>query len=437
MKKELHQARKTSNFLLLPFISCIFMPQNERKYKQMNNTRPTPTAAANRIASIDVLRGFALLGILMMNMIFFSNIGAGYLNPYATGGLEGADKIAFYFSKLFADQKFISIFSMLFGAGIILMSERMEARGTSPARRHYIRNFWLLLMGFAHAYLIWAGDVLVTYAICSIWVFLFRKKSPRTLFIWAGVLMTIPVLFNLLGTGMPAEEMDKLCQTSWLPDEAAITAEIEAFRGSWFDQMQPRISHATTLQTVLLFWLTGWQVTGLMLIGMGLFKSGVLQAKRTNRYYRNMFFIGWGIALPLGVFGLVQNFAHNWECGYSFFIGSLFNYIGSLPMALGYIGLIMLVCKSPNLQGIAACLAPVGRMALTNYLLQSIIATFVFYGHGLGMFAKLSRAETWIVILGIWTFEILFSKWWMSRFKFGPMEWLWRSLTYGKLQAWR
>jgi len=148
-----------------------------------------------------------------------------------------------------------------------------------------------------------------------------------------------------------------------------------------------------------------------------------------------MMVIGFSIGLIFGIYGLMQNYARNWTCEYSFLLGSQWNFLGSVPMALGYIGLIMWLCKSNALPTLKKWLAPFGRMALTNYLMQSIIATFIFYGFGLGLFGAVGRAEQWLYILGIWIVQILFSKWWLSRFKFGPFEWLWRSLTYWKVQA--
>ncbi len=399
--------------------------------------RTQPTQVANRIISLDILRGFALLGILIMNMTSFAMPGAHYLNPMVEGMLEGADKWAFYFSQLFANQKFMSLFSMLFGAGIVLMTQRIEQQGRSAVTRHYFRNFWLLLFGLFHAYIIWHGDILVQYALCSIWLFLFRKKTPKTLFIWATIFLTINLLIGLFGglstTYMSTEEVADFC-TSWQPTTEKIIAETTAYRGQWFDHFPYRSTTAFALETYFFVLGLGWQITGLMLIGMGLFKAKILTAERSISFYKKMMLIGFSIGLAFGIYGLMQNYAHNWSCEYSFLIGSQWNFLGSVPMSLGYIGMIMWLCKSDFMKVLQKWLAPFGRMALTNYLMQSVIATFLFYGFGLGLFGTVGRAEQWIYILGIWVFQIVFSKWWLSRFKFGPFEWLWRSLTYWKMQ---
>ena len=400
----------------------------------------TPVKESQRIISLDILRGFAIMGILIMNMISFSMMGANYNNPMAQGMLEGADKWAFFFSELFANQKFISVFSMLFGAGIILMTSRVEAKGGKPASRHYVRNFWLLLFGLFHAYVIWYGDILVAYALCSVWVFLFRKKTPKTLFIWGGIFMSVALLVNLFfGLSLPywpAESVAENC-SFWQPSEQGIQKEIAAYQGGWWEQLPFRANLAFMLETFIFLTGLGWQVTGLMLIGMGLYKAKVFTAERSTAFYRRMLFIGMGLGLSVGILGLVQNYAHDWQCEYSFFLGSQFHYVGSLPMALGYIAGVMLLCKSTWVQNLEKWIAPVGRMALTNYLMQSIIATFIFYGHGLGLFGTVGRAAQWPFIIGIWVLQILYSRWWLKRFKFGPFEWLWRSLTYWEIQGFR
>ena len=216
--------------------------------------------------------------------------------------------------------------------------------------------------------------------------------------------------------------------------EKAVAEEKAAYRGSWLEQMPKRMETAIGLQTFIFLFNLGWHITGLMLVGMALYKNKVLTAERSRSFYRRLMAVGFGLGLIIGIIGLIQNYAQDWSCEYSFFIGSQFNFWGSLPMALGYVGLLMLLCKSRIVNTLKKWLAPVGRMALTNYLLQSVIATFIFYGHGLGLYGKISRAEQWLFVLGIWAFEIVFSRWWLKRFKFGPFEWLWRSLSYWKIQ---
>lgn len=396
-----------------------------------------PVTNKNRIVSLDVLRGFALLGIFIMNIISIGMVSSNYLNPMAEGPLNFFDEIAFIFSKLFADQKFMSIFSILFGAGVILITERAVRADRSPAVVHYSRNFWLLLIGLFHAYIIWFGDILVPYALCSIWVFLFRNKSPKTLFIVAAVLFIVTSSFSLIsGFSIPYWSDAKLAEfcLEWVPTPDMIAQEIAAYQGAWSDHFPLRKSTAFNLETFVFSISYGWHITGLMLIGMGLYKLGILSADRDAAYYRKMFFISFTLGMLAGLTGLYFNYKNDWSCQFSFFIGAQFNFVGSLPMALSYIALIMLLIKSSAGEHLANWLAPVGRMALTNYIMQSLLASFIFYGHGFGLFGQKGRAELWLYILLIWAFQLILSRWWMSKFRFGPIEWLWRTLTYRKFQ---
>ena len=158
-----------------------------------------PTAQSERILSLDVLRGFVVLGILVMNIQHFSMIGAAYFNPSAYGDLTGLNYLVWLLSHLLADMKFMSIFSMLFGAGIVLMAERLEAKGRRPAAVHYRRTLILLLFGIAHAWLIWTGDILYSYAMCGLLVYLFRKKQPKTLIILGVVSIAVASAVSLMG----------------------------------------------------------------------------------------------------------------------------------------------------------------------------------------------------------------------------------------------
>ena len=181
----------------------------------------------------------------------------------------------------------------------------------------------------------------------------------------------------------------------------------------------------------------GWRTGGLMLIGMALFKLGVLTAKRSKRFYINLASIGILIGFFVVAFGVFRNFSENWSVDYSMFLGSQFNYWGSILIALGYIGLIMLIVGRFNANKLTGALALVGRSALSNYLLQTLICTIIFYGHGFGLFGQEARKFQILIVLGVWIVQIILTLIWFRRFQFGPVEWLWRSLTYFKLQCLR
>lgn len=395
----------------------------------------TPVAESERIDSLDVLRGFALLGILVMNIQSFSMPPMAYGNPTAYGDLTGANLWVWLLSHLFADQKFMTIFSALFGAGIVLMWERAEARGRKVTGLHYRRTFWLGVFGLAHAYLLWFGDVLFLYAVCSLWVFWLKRRSPRTLIVVGMLLLLVgPALALAAGLSMPhwpPEQVDEI-RTFWQPSDEHIEQIVADYQGGFGEQMNSRVVDAGMMQRSLVF-LFFWRASGLMLLGMALFKLGFLSATLSDTVYRRCLIAGALVGLPLVAFGVYGNFAAQWDVS-RMFLGGLYNYFGSLPVSLAYAAGVMLVCKHGLLKRVTAALANVGRMALTNYLGQTIIATAIFYGHGLGYFGEVSRVGQILIVFAIWAVQIPFSAWWLQRFRFGPFEWLWRSLSYLRMQ---
>lgn len=395
------------------------------------------TIPNERIISIDVLRGIAVLGILIMNIQSFSMIMAAYINPTAYGDLSGINKWVWIFSHLFASAKFMSIFSILFGAGVILFADRALEKGRKASAFHYRRMLWLFVFGMIHAYLIWYGDILVNYSLCGMLVYLFRKMSPKKLVIFASLFFIIPVIFSL-ASGLsiqywPEESYNQNMQ-SWLPDIEIVNNNNTAMQGNWLEQMDVRISSTIFLQTFLFFWSTLWRVTSMMLLGMALYKWGVLSAQRSNKFYIKMILIGLIPGYAISALGVYQNFLHDWSMDYSMFIGSQFNYIGSVLVALGYIGIIMLICKSAQFIRFKNLFASVGKMAFTNYILMSLIAMFIFYGNGLGLYGQVEHQFQILIVTAIWIIILILSPLWLKKFQYGPLEWLWRVLTYWRLQ---
>lgn len=402
-------------------------------------TQPTnqPIQPKERIVALDFLRGFALLGILLMNIQSFAMPFSAYFNPTTFGDLTGINLGVWTFSHIFADSKFMTIFSILYGAGIILITQKAEEKGNRPGRLHYSRTFWLLVIGLFHAYILWYGDILVLYAVTAFIVFLFRRISPRWLLIWGTVTLMIGSLITLgLGASYsffpPEVQADFV--SAWSPSDAVLAAEVEAFQGGWLQQQGHRAEKSLDTQTSGFFFWGFWRAGGLMLLGMGLFKMGVLTARRTKSFYRNMLLVGFATGFPLIIVGLVTSFNSGWSLEYARFAGSLFNYWGSIGVSLGYIAAVMLIAQSGRGQALVDRFAAVGRTALSNYLLQTILSILVFYGFGLGLFGQVERFGQLLVVLGIWAVQLIISPIWLRYFKFGPVEWLWRSLTYGKAQ---
>ena len=406
----------------------------------IQDTTLTPATPGKRILSIDVLRGFAVLGILIMNIQSFSMIFEAYMNPTAYGDLNGLNKWIWILSHLLANEKFMTIFSMLFGAGILLFVDKIRAINKKPGPLHYRRNFWLLLFGMAHAYLIWYGDILVAYSLCAFFVYVFRNKKPSTLLILGVVFFFVPVFIYLFfGFSLqfwPKEQLEASIQ-NWKPGIEAIQEEIEIMQGTWAEQMTKRVPTTIFMQTFLFFIYMFWRVTGLMLIGMALYRWKVLTAERSSQFYTKMLFIGLILGYSIVGYGIFKNFRMNWVYEYSMFIGSQYNYIASVLVSIGYIGLIMLICKSTGFNGFKYVFSAVGKMAFTNYILMSLICSFLFYGHGLGLYGQVERTNQILLVLGIWIFIMIISPLWLKYFRFGPMEWLWRSLTYWRFQPMR
>jgi len=388
------------------------------------------TNIKSRIHSLDQLRGFALLGILIMNIISFSNIGIGYMNPSIGAGLEGYNKWVHAFSYLFADMRFMSIFSVLFGAGIILFSKNILVRNKSEKGYHYRRMFFLLLFGFIHAYLIWMGDILVMYAICGSIVFLMRNWKIRTQLIVAAILFFIPVLFSLANYMFTPQEILEDIFAFWTPTLEQTNIELATYRGSYLGQLPTRISAAIGLQSKVFILEQVWRILSMMLLGMVLFKKGVLSAEKSNKFYYKLLTFGMITGLLISATSLIRAYDKNWDGIWYMNVGHYYNYIASLCMALAYIACIMLWSKSNLFEGLKNRFAAVGRMAFTNYILSSLICTFIFYGHGLGYFGHLDRLEQWVVILLVWTIILIISPLILKRYQQGPLEWLWRRLTY-------
>jgi uncharacterized protein len=364
-------------------------------------------------------------------------IGSAYMNPHAYGDMNGANYWVWWFSHVFGDQKFMSIFSMLFGAGIVLMTSRAERRTGRSAGVHYRRMGWLILFGLLHAHLLWYGDILYSYGMCGLIVWLFRKWRPVVL-IGIGALLIPVASLIMLASGWSMQYWDQQAidglSEGWNPTAAVIQGELDAYRGSWLDQLPKRMLGAAMFETFMFAVWALWRVTGLMCIGMAMFKLGVFQARRSTAFYGFMIVVGLGIGLPLAAYGVRWNEERNWAMESSFFFGSQFNYWGSLFVSLGYVGLVMLACKSIAMLRLLQPLAAVGRMALTNYLMQTIICTTIFYGHGLGYFGSVERTGQLAIVVAIWIGQLIISPIWLRMFEFGPFEWLWRSLTYWKLQ---
>ncbi|SVB81652.1 uncharacterized protein METZ01_LOCUS234506 [marine metagenome] len=403
-----------------------------------------------RITSIDVLRGFALLGILIMNIMSFAMPSISYFSPLAYNGTI-PNQIIYCISHIIADQKFMAIFSMLFGASTLLFMHSVIKKGKRPSLLYYSRNFWLLLIGWMHSYFVWYGDILLIYALCSFLLYFLRNISPRKQFVLGFIIYLIPSFSNYLSYKYVIDYLEQADQNViieyWNPNDETIQKELDAYRGSYKKQVQYRAQMWSSnnenddssgdigggiigLSFLIDFFSRAF---GMMLIGMSCFTWGVFSNSLKESFYKKMMQYGFGIGLPLSILGLGLAYSFDWDWKYVQFLGRIPNTIATPFTSFGYIGMTMLWIRKDYFKSFQDRLRAIGKTALTSYLFQSIIATFIFYGFGLGLFGHVNRFGQIAIMFFIWGLLLIFCSGWLKRFQYGPVEWIWRMLTYMKL----
>lgn len=426
------------------------------------NTHIKPQNAKSRISSIDTLRGFALLGILLMNIIGFAFPFASYFNPVFDNATQGINFLVYGAMELFAEGAMRTLFSMLFGAGLLLFIAKPEASESEVKRLFYRRTLLLIGFGAVDAYLfLWLGDILFVYGVAGLLLYPFRKLSPAKLAASGFVLLVCLTLIHsishfeakelsqnvsaiqALPEGVPKTEEQLAAVAQWemfLNDQFVspkqIAGELIQRKSGYWANVVSQAPITVLLQTWGLVFGTLWDALAMMLLGMAMMKWRIFNAERSTQFYSALCAVGFSIGLIVNAYEVYQLKASGFEMYWSGSFRPTYE-IGRLFMALGYIGAIMLICKHQVLDSARSALASVGKMALTNYLSHSIICNSIFMGFGLGLAGELERFEIYVIVVGIWIFQLIFSSWWLKKFKFGPAEWLWRSLTYGERQPLR
>ncbi|MCY4013469.1 MAG: DUF418 domain-containing protein [Gammaproteobacteria bacterium] len=405
-------------------------------------TGPAPVAPSVRIESIDVVRGFALLGILLLNILGFGLPFRAYFDPSVDGAVAGIDFGVYVGVELFAEGAMRALFSMLFGAGVAILATGARAKGPGI---YYRRQLLLLAIGLFDAFvLLWVGDILVPYALAGLVLYLCRNWQPRALVASAVVvflylatacggmwlILSIPAFTDDPG----ALEAWRQTKAAFTPTEAALATERIRFEGAYPE------AFAANAQAVLATYAQGlplfifWDALACMLLGMALYKTGVLQGQRSVRFYVVLAICGFGIGLAVNAFEVTMKVTSGFDLKWVSGASVPTNDLGRVSMGLGYASLVMIICARGWLARVRYGLAAAGRMALSNYILQSIFGLLLFHDIGLGLWNELARSELYIIVLAQWAVMIEFSTWWLRRFRFGPLEWLWRSLTYGRFQ---
>ena len=371
-----------------------------------------------RVRSVDTLRGFALLGILVMNIQAFAMPHAAYLNPSLFGSLQGVDGVAWALGRLLFDFKFISLFSTLFGASLVL------ARDASPRKR----LGWLVLFGLAHGYLIWFGDVLFTYGVVGMIVVGARVWRVRRL-VWVGTALILAstvllVVFGFFPGRIPAVVLEDL-QVHYAG--VGLAEEVEAFRGGWLTQLPLRASVTFASQVWGTLLESGWRVAGCMLLGMAAVKARVFEG-----VFRFWPWVPLGLlsGLLISGVGVWLQWSSYFELG-TWFFAQAFIELGSVGLAFGYaLSCVALVHRFPTAFPLEAA-GRLGRVAFSAYLMQSVVGTLVFGGHGLGLYGTWSRSALLLAAFLFWGLQLGLGWWWTSRFRVGPLEAVWRGLSRG------
>lgn len=406
------------------------------------------TDDGGRIVTLDIIRGIAVMGIFSVNVIAFAMVEGAYFNPSIYGGHTGSNFAIWATNMIFIDGKMRTLFSMLFGASMLLVIERAEAAGKSGAQVHVRRMLVLLCFGLLHYYFIWFGDILTLYAICGLIVFAFRNMSVEKLVaLGASFLIGHMLLFGgFLFDGYQAD------LAAHAPNASA--AAVQAWKDG-FGSFSPSVSmiaddkaiHLGPYADYIRFRLLEWDsvfamnlpfipdTIGLMLLGMAGYRSGFLTGEWTDETYRKIA----SRALPVGVLSGLAIVASDVATNFGVISTMASFVVLATPfltvMAIGYASLIILLSRGfgPLAQRVAAA----GRCAFSNYLGTSIAASLIFNGWGLGLYGSLSRWQAWCLVPVFWAIMLLWSKPWLERFRYGPFEWAWRSLARLKLQPMR
>jgi uncharacterized protein len=394
------------------------------------------TAEKQRIELLDIVRGLALLGILLMNIRLFSGPYAGYFNPNILGELSTADKAWWDFTHIVANQKFMAIFSMLFGASTAIICDGIARRKGTIFQTFSKRIFILLLIGLIHAHLIWRGDILVPYALASFIPFFMRNVRWQYSAILGLVFLGIGTLMTLEGqtqiSALPPEILNMVAVDMWQPTAETLQAEIKAYQGGWFDHFSHRTASAWHFETEIFLQWGVWRIGGTMLLGLALYRSGFLGGKLSGRTYGLYAAVCLLVGFAIVFTGLKELNATDWAFPYAMLAGDLWNYWGSILVSIGYISLIGFLLNSTSFRFGFNALANVGKTALSNYLFQSVACVTVFYGFGGGQFGELMGAAAIPVILGVWAAQLVLSGLWLKHYDKGPLEGLWHRITYAR-----
>ena len=393
-----------------------------------------------RYLSLDALRGLAVMGILLMNAVAFGMPQAAYVDPSAWGHDRLADRILWFVDFVLIEAKMRGLFSLLFGASMTLIVDRAISRGQDGAAIQFRRLAWLLIFGLVHHLFVWEGDILVQYAVVGAVALPFVAKPQPALLRWAVGLLAASTLMHAatISLSVAAQSTDPAapsCEQRGGPDPADLQ-EVSGYREGYAAILGRRADDIVPEITSELF-AFGAETLGLMILGILLLRNGFLTGGWDDSAYRRWaaraYLVGLPPSVALAAWGWASGFDATVLFGIHFAWAEPFKY----AVLIGHAALGLLVIRRVAGSAPVRRVAAVGRMAFSNYLGTSLVMTTLFYGYGAGLFGRLGRVELTLVVLAVWALMLLWSKPWLDRFRYGPLEWLWRSLARGRVEPLR
>ena len=417
----------------------------------------TSLKSSDRIQSLDIMRGFVLLGILLMN-INGMGLARAYGDPTVSGGAAEWNLTTWITTNLFFEGTMRALFSLLFGVGMFIFLDRLEKKGAgiNAANIYFRRLIWLLVFGLIHGYLLlWTGEILYDYALMGFIVYSFRNMAPLKLTIVALILFSVGSLWSYVDYKKDVKFMEDVALIKTYKSESkTLTRDLKEVATEWekiqWERSPEAIEEYNTnmrkgyLDVVAFIapenqhsdenWpyrYDLWDILSMMLLGIALFKWKILSAEKSYKLYGLMAALGYLIGLTINYFETQSIVEANFSL-LSFSKSNITYDLGRVPVAIGHVGAIMLFCKLPILKWLKISLASVGKMALTNYVMHSVFAMFIFTGVGFGLFGTFQRFELLYIVFAIWVFQLIVSPIWLKYYQYGPLEWIWRNLSYLK-----
>ncbi len=422
---------------------------------QTTKTMLSPLEASDRIQSLDIMRGIVLFGILLMNINGMGLSGA-YGDPTVSGGATGWNLVTWITTNMLFEGTMRALFSLLFGVGMFIFLDRLEKKGAGikAANIYFRRLIWLLIFGLINAYiLLWYGDILFSYALMGFFVFSFRNLPPKKLVLASIILFSIGTLWNYSDYLRDVKFMENVAliesytsegkeltkelieveykwnEIKWSKSETGIENNNDNMRKSYLSALKylAPINKHFNEHFPLRYDL--WDILSMMLMGIAFFKLKILTSEKSYRFYIVMVLIGYAVGLSVNYYETKLILDDNFSL-LAFSKSNITYDLGRVFVAIGHVGLIMLFCKLTLFKNFKYALSCVGRMALTNYLMHSLIALLLFTGAGFGLFGTFERHELLYMVFSIWLFQIIISPIWLKYYQFGPLEWIWRNLSY-------